>query len=63
MAFNTATFHLSDGDITLVSWDFVVGKLTEFITPLTAELTTENESLDSIIGTLDSWINNDNEEV
>lgn len=63
MAFNNATFHLSDGDITLVSWDFVVGKLTEFITPLIAELTTENESLDNIIGTLDSWINNNNEEV
>ena len=61
MAFNTSTFHLDDGDITLVSWEFVIGKLTEFITPLTGILEEENQSLDSIITKLESWIDDDEE--
>lgn len=63
MAFNSSTFHLPDGDITLVSWEFVIGKLTEFITPLISIISDENQSLDSIITKLDSWIDDDEEEV
>ena len=58
-SFNTATFNLRDGDIELVSWEFIRAKLTEFFNPLITTLENENQSLDAIIAKLDSWINDD----
>lgn len=62
-SFNTAKFHLKDGDIELVSWEFIRAKLTEFFTPLITTLENENQSLDAIITKLDSWIDDNPEEV
>lgn len=50
------TFKLPDGDRTLVSWDYIVDKLTEVITPINTALTLESQSLDLIIAKLDEWI-------
>lgn len=49
-------FKLPDGDRTLVSWEYVLGKLTEVITPINTALTLENQSLDLIISKLNEWI-------
>ena len=58
-SFNTVTYKLPDGDLTLVSWQFIVNKLSEVISPIVTALTAENESLDLIIDKLDSWIDED----
>ena len=54
--FNTVTYKLPDGDLTLVSWEFIVGKLSEVINPIITALSAENNSLDLIITKLDEWI-------
>lgn len=54
--FNTVTYKLPDGDLTLVSWAYIVNKLSEVISPIVTALTAENESLDLIIEKLDEWI-------
>jgi hypothetical protein len=50
------TFKLPDGDRTLVSWEFVSGKLQEAILPITNALIQENQSLDQIISRIDEWL-------
>lgn len=59
MAFDTLNFKLPDGNVEVVSWEFIVGKLTEVINPIISELETENQSLDAIIEKLDSWIDDE----
>ena len=59
MAFDTLKFKLPDGNVEVVSWEFIVGKLTEVINPIISEFETENQSLDAIIEKLDSWIDDE----
>jgi hypothetical protein len=58
-SFNTVTYKLPDGDLTLVSWDFVLGKLSEVVNPIIIALTAENESLNLIISKLNEWVDED----
>ena len=58
-SFNTVTYKLPDGDLTLVSWQFIVNKLSEVISPIVTALIAENESMDLIIDKLNSWIDED----
>jgi hypothetical protein len=58
-SFNTVTYKLPDGDLTLVSWDFVLGKLSEVVNPIITALTAENESLNLIISKLNEWVDED----
>ena len=55
-SFDSVTYKLPDGSVTLVSWEFIVGKLSEVINPIVTALSAENNSLDLIISKLDEWI-------
>ena len=55
-SFDSVTYKLPDGNVTLVSWEFIVGKLSEVINPIVTALSAENNSLDLIITKLDEWI-------
>jgi hypothetical protein len=55
------TYHLPDGDRTVVSWEYVMTQLTELITPINTALIAENNALDRIITKVDSWLEENTE--
>ena len=51
-----ATFKLPDGDRVLITWPYVVSKLTEVLAPIIDSITLENQSLKKIEDKLDQWL-------
>lgn len=55
---NTLTFKLPDGEVVVVSWDFIMSQISDFITGMTTQLQMENVALKSIEDTIDGWLEN-----
>lgn len=53
---NTLTFKLPDGEVVVVSWDFIMTQISDFITGMTTQLQMENVALKSIEDTIDGWL-------
>lgn len=53
---DTLTFKLPDGDVTVVSWKYVLSQITDFITGMTTQVQLENVALQSIEHTIDEWL-------
>jgi hypothetical protein len=53
---NTLTFKLPDGEVVVVSWDFIMSQISDFITGMTTQLQMENVALKSIEDTIDGWL-------
>ena len=56
---NTLTFKLPDGEVVVVSWDFIMSQISDFITGMTTQLQMENVALKSIEDTIDGWLEED----
>lgn len=56
---NTLTFKLPDGEVVVVSWDFIMSQISDFITGMTTQLQLENVALKSIEDTIDGWLEED----
>lgn len=58
------TFNLPDGDVAVVvTWEYVMDKLEEFLTPVADSVESINNDLERINNKLTQWIPEDEEEI
>lgn len=50
------TYHLPDGDRTIISWEYVMVEINPLMSGLIIQLTAENSALDRIIARMQQWV-------